>query len=103
MSDTVAEAAETASVALIAEPCVVAFEVSRAPPLGNKTRTTPSQNATLTKNIMVLSSTSSPLPRSPEITPVSIPRGTVAGTFENRVRLTPTFLRFIDANAIRFF
>jgi hypothetical protein len=52
ISDTVAEAAETASLVLIAELCPEAAGVSFAPPLGRSTRTTPNQNAILNKNIM---------------------------------------------------
>jgi hypothetical protein len=64
MSSTVADAAETASLVLTAEP--VAVEASRAPPLGNNTRTTPNQNVTRNKNIMVLPFDSS-LPVGPQI------------------------------------
>jgi hypothetical protein len=64
ISDTVAEAADTASVALIAEPGAEADEVSFEPPLGKSIRTTPSQNATRNKNIMVLPFGSSPRPKS---------------------------------------
>jgi len=53
MSDTVAEAAETDSFALMANPCPEAGEVSFAPPLGKSTRTTPNQNVIRSKNIIV--------------------------------------------------
>jgi hypothetical protein len=103
MSETVAEAAETASVALIVEPFAEAFEVSFDSPLGNRIRTTPSQNAIRTKNIMVLPF-EFPLSPYPLGSPLLfIPRATVTGTLENGVRLKGTFSRVIEAKAIRFF
>src|SRR5262249_24954104 len=93
MSETVAEAADTASVALTAEPCA-ALGVSFAPPLGNNTRTTPNQNATRNKKIMVLPFCMPSLSLVPEATAFVFPRAHSISHPSKRRSLDPDTFAF---------
>jgi hypothetical protein len=97
MSETVADAAETAPIAPTS--ALGAAAVCLAPPLGNRTSTTLSQKAIRIRKNMVLPFSFFPLPH-PHACFYS-PTVTIGATFENAVRRAMQLLRKLAANSSR--
>jgi hypothetical protein len=90
MSPTVADAAEMASEALTS----LADGLRGAAPVGNSTRTTPSQNAIRNKKNMT--------PTSPAGS-IAAPERNLAGSLEGHVGGVTTFLSIIEQNTLQIF
>src|SRR5882757_5722613 len=92
-SEAAAEATDMASAALTCAPLLAGCE----PALGRSTRTTPSQNAKRSRNLM----TSRPVPGSGSL--IASFGHTLPARLEGDVRNEASFLGRLDANARRVF